>query len=394
MANPVEGTTHDDAMADFLGTPAPAKVVDKGEENEGGKGDGQDGGQNPADTDPPKGDEQNGGTKGASDDNNNADGNDYKFDEAGYLAKVSNGTLNSADDLQAILDKSNSATELEAKVAELTAKLEEQSNVKPYANEYIEKLNNLYKEGSDKSKIDAFIRINSLGDISDLSPSEALIYDLQDQYKLSREDAEEHINSKYKLDEDKYDEQEIRAAKIQMKIDSETAKKRLSEYKASFDVVSEGKADVNQKTDAELAKEREDFVRKQTPVVNDIELKLDGAFKGFNTNGKQGDEARLVDLAVPAEVRKSVAQQTLELASNYGIDGTTPEGKEQLQEFAENSVVLAMYKSWIIDASNKTDEAVRAEFHNPDTIKRGDANPNKTVLSDEQKGVQAILDDY
>lgn len=84
-----------------------------------------------------------------------------------------------------------------------------------------------------------------------LNPSEmddmsAVRTTLRNTYSdLSNEDIDLLVQSKYKLDEDLYDEQEVRLAKLQLKIDANEARAKISEMRDSYKMPSKQNSEVD-----------------------------------------------------------------------------------------------------------------------------------------------------
>lgn len=365
--------SHEQVMNDFLGISNPDS------ENQL-----ENSGQDPAD--PTEQDGEQGKPKNSSNTPPSTEGDDKKNDNkkpaentpepdyGSYLTTISEGAVKSEDDFRAILGSAGKVSVLESQITELTGQLDSLKNANPFANEYVKRLNELYASGADPSKIKAFNRINQLGDINELSSQDALIYDLQEQHNLTKEEAMKVIANKYKTDETKFDEDEIDLARIQMKMDADNAKARLQEkYKASFE--TEVKQEEPKETPEQIEQKKQEFFKKITPIAQSIEQNLPNYFNSVNVNGKQGDEAVSISLPVPPEVASGVREEVVKFAMNSGIDGTSPEGKADLEAYAQNITKIIMFDAWAIDISNKREEAIREEFHNPATIDRGKDNP-------------------
>src|SRR5690606_25539994 len=99
------------------------------------------------------------------------------FDPNKFLEESSEGLFKSVDDFKSSLTKVKEFDELKAKY---DAKEQEVSSISPFAKKLIE----LEKSGKTQDQIDTFIKINRLGDLSQLDPKEIKIQRLMfDGYK-------------------------------------------------------------------------------------------------------------------------------------------------------------------------------------------------------------------
>lgn len=100
-----------------------------------------------------------------------------QFDPNKFLEESSEGLFKSVDDFKSSLSKVKEFDELKAKY---DAKEQEVSSISPFAKKLIE----LEKSGKTQDQIDTFIKINRLGDLSQLDPKEIKIQRLMfDGYK-------------------------------------------------------------------------------------------------------------------------------------------------------------------------------------------------------------------
>jgi vacuolar-type H+-ATPase subunit I/STV1 len=289
------------------------------------------------------------------------------------LAEISEGLVKSEDDFKSIFQQAKKVTDLENQYESLAKERDALKNSNPYANEYVQKLNDLYQSGADATKINLFNRINQLGDLSQLSSNDAVKWQLMEKHSLTEQEAETKIRNTYKNDEDLYSEDEIAAANIDLKIQGDEAKTYLKGLQASFEskvAVAEEK-----ETPEQIAQKTLQYETQLNPITKAIEQELPSYFSKINVNGKQGDAALTIDLPVPAEVQTSIAAQVKDYATNFQVDLSKAENVKGLKDYAVSLTKIAMFDAWMIDASNKREEAIRKEFHNPANINRGTDNP-------------------
>lgn len=272
------------------------------------------------------------------------------------------------DELKNFFAKAKGYDELETRSSTLNQELEKyKAEANPFANDHIKKLNELIKGGASDQQIKLFNEIDSIGEIKTLSHVEAKKLALRYEHDLTPEQAETMIKSTYKLDEELYDKETVEAEKIRLKIDSQKDFQYLTELQTK---ASENPA---------LAKEEDykakiaDYTKQVLPVAKSIQDSLT-ALKGVNLNGKQGTDAFITDLPVSEETRSKIA----DLATQYAVTNQIPldeAGQANIREFAANVALIADWKNMAVHIASKTEERIRAEFHNPSSIQRGPDSP-------------------
>lgn len=311
----------------------------------------------------------------------------FNLDEE--LQKLTGGEIKSKDDLVQILGKSKGLGELEAKLKTFEDEnldLKAKVSVDPFANDMARKLNALYQANAPQNTIDAFIRINRVESIDDLSPLEAKKLELQIKEGLSAEEAEDYIKGTYKLEQDDpEDDSELVKMKhdaLRLKVDSNASKEFLKTHKAD---VSQAPIDESAKV---AEKQQEDFkahVNTLIPIVKNLSNVF--AFKDINVNGKDGEAAFKMDLDLSDESKASIEPALMDYINKNGANiPNTQEGIDHLKTVGENILVLQNWKTWLATATNSREKTVRAEYHNPSTPDRGKDNPNVGKTSQQELG--------
>jgi len=303
------------------------------------------------------------------------------------LAEISEGQVKTEDDFKSILERAKKGIDLESQYQTVAQERDALKNAKPYANEYVQKLNELYESGADASKINLFNRINQLP-IADLSSKDAVKWQLMEKHGLTESEAEIKLRNTYKNDDTLYSEDEVAAANIDLKIHGDEAKNYLKSLQASFE--STAPEAVAQETPEQIAQKTLQYENQLNPIAKAIEQELPSFFSKVNVNGKQGDAAQTIDLPVPAEVQTHVAAEVKNFAKANQIDISLPENVQGLKDYAINLTKIKMFDAWMIDASNKREEAIRAEFHNPATINRGPDNPAAPAKSSREAAASRV----
>ena len=188
------------------------------------------------------------------------------------------------------------------------------------------------------------------------------------------------VNSQYKLDTELYDQDTVDAETIRLKVESGKDFKYLTEMqsKASENPALAKEADYKQ----QIA----DYTKQVGPVAKAIQESCT-ALKGVNLNGKTGADAFTTDLPVSEETRSKIES----LVTQYAVTNQIPldeSGRANLNEFAQNVALIADWKNMAVHIASKTEERIRAEFHNPSTIQRGADNP----VNDKDVQAKQMLD--
>lgn len=128
-------------------------------------------------------------------------------------------------------DRFKTKSEIEAAISERDSAISEANELKqrkPYANEYVEKLNEAVRNGVP---VDVFHKVNSV-DLSALKPEEALVHKFMWEHGLSKDDAQAYVDATYKIGSDYLDtDPTVRASRIKLQIDGNDAIKYLQQYK-------------------------------------------------------------------------------------------------------------------------------------------------------------------
>lgn len=284
------------------------------------------------------------------------------------------------EELKSFFNKAKGYDELETRTATLNQDLEKyKAEANPFANDHIKKLNELVKGGASAQQIKLFNEIESIGEIKALSPLDAKKLALRYEHDLTPAQAETMIKSQYKLDPELYDQDTVDAETIRLKVESQKDFKYLDELqtKASANPALVKEEDYKQ----QIA----DYTKQVSPVAKAIQESLT-ALKGVNLNGKTGADAFTTDLPVSEETRSKIA----DLATQYAITNQIPmdeAGQAHIREFCENVALIADWKNMAVHIASKTEERIRAEFHNPSTIQRGPDKPDSDSKAAKEREV-------
>jgi hypothetical protein len=314
------------------------------------------------------------------------------FDEE--LLRISNGSIKNGDELNAALQKAQQLADLESQVNQYKTQNEElklKAEADPFANDYVRKYNALASGGATQDQLDAFSKVNKSGDIDKIDPVEAKVLALQLKNGVSEQEARRYVNRTYKLDPDAYTEEEIADAQLDLKIQSQADKDFLKTYKAEIEV---SPASVQERQQMQAQQQYEAHLQKLEPIVNSVIQEVPNLFKGLSLNGKEGEGAIKHDFQPSAESVQNLNAYIKQFVSSQGTDlPATQEGREKIAAYAQNVLAMANYKNWMIEAASAREKQVRAEYHNPTPINRGQDNPVAVNPSKVEQD-KFVLDNY
>lgn len=206
------------------------------------------------------------------------------FDE--MLLEKSDGKIKSYDDLEKVLsDKSEQTTE--------------------FANEQVAKLNEFIRDGGD---IQDFISTQT-EDYSQMSDLEIIKKEMKfNDSDLTNEDINLLLNSKYNLNEDDYDEGEIRLSKLKLRQDAKKTRQRFVDRQEKYATpkkpettgINETTETIPNKSDAEIkaAQEKEvarwnNLVNKSVDGMENVDFEINEKGDKFSYKLTDDDKSRL-----------------------------------------------------------------------------------------------------
>lgn len=299
-------------------------------------------------------------------------------DQTGWIAnvaKIAGKEFKTEDDLKNFFQKAKGNESLESELETIRQQLEEQKGAQPkFANERIQKLNDLYASGASSDQIKAFEQINAVGELKDLAPIDAVKIALQLRDGLTAEEADIKIKNTYKLDEQQYDADQIKTSNIDLKLDAKKDLEYLEQYKAKVEEIPANAAEQAQaQRQAELDQQVANYRKEVAPIAKLIQDDFT-AIKGVNVNGKKGDEAVTIDLPVNEEHKAKISEWLTDYATinNIKLDDA---GKEHLRDFAKRTLIYQNFDALAIHINNTAEERIRQQYHNPANIDRGNEPP-------------------
>lgn len=295
-----------------------------------------------------------------------------------FLEESSGGLFKDVDALKENLTKITSFDELKKENEDLKKQKEElQQKVEadPFANPFVKTYNDLVKSGKTDEQIDSFVKINKLGDLTQLDPFQLKVERLvQDGYK--REVAERKITRDFglniEIEGDHLSEEQISENKLALEDAQEDL--RISAMQEDLPALQKLKVELSNTVDNEannkaLAEQAslKEYNDKLAPVVAKIAQEYSGV-GSINVNGKAGDDAKVMTFEADPEYRAEAQTRLFE----YFKDGKTPvndqtvaEAKEYLDAvwISRNKEKFAQtnYNQGFADAKLAADK----EFENP-----------------------------
>jgi len=247
-----------------------------------------------------------------------------------FLEESSEGLFKSVDDFKSSLDKVKNFDE----IAKERDALKAQTEIDPFANDFVKKYNELVKAGKSQDQINSFIRINQLGDVSELSDYQAKVEKLvQDGYK--RDFAERKITKDFNLNidvsGDHLEPEEIEAnkalledSKEELRISANADRAALEDLKVKLSDTTDNNADNRALAEAAQIKEYQDKLK---PVVAGIAAQYKGLGE-LNVNGLTGDKAKTMNFEADPEYVAQAEQKLFD----YFKDGKTPVNDQTVSE--------------------------------------------------------------
>lgn len=295
---------------------------------------------------------------------------------------ISNGLIKSPADITRI------SAEYAANKAELEA-LREQAKVDPFANEFVKTLNQMQRDGKSAEQVRAFMQLQDLGDISKLSPVDAMIQARVLRDGRDPEVAKAQLERKYGITEG-MDEMDRKVAEANMADDAKADYEYLHSQKKEL-------ATPAQAAPAPVVQQlsREAIVNQVAPIKEKVKEQFQ-TLGEVNLNGKlekdgvtPAKDAILFDLPIPAEFKAKVP----EIIENFFVEQGIPVTQENMKTAlgVVNYELFNQYGVQIIQAAcnqtaSVTEKRIRAEYESKGGLPNGKtpAKPiNASDLTDE-----------
>lgn len=241
------------------------------------------------------------------------------------LDEISGGAFKDVESFKSALPKISEYDTLKAAKEELEAKV----NIKPFANEYVEKLNELIKSGAGEDQIKNFQKISQV-DFDKLSPIDAKVANMvKDGY--SEAIARKIVEQEYPIEDFEEGSDERLILEEKLRISSKADFEALQSYKAEMskvEVDTSAQELAETKRLAELAQ-----TEQHKQLVNQAVPKIAETFTGLGElnlsgNVKEGEEPMKLGFDFAPEFKAEIPQ----MLTNYFLDGKTEMTNETVAE--------------------------------------------------------------
>lgn len=300
--------------------------------------------------------------------------------------------LEKNEDIRSFIDSHGKYNELTPKYEELQTKynkLELDSKVDPFADDFVKGLNDLVKNGATANQREAYVKLNSV-DFDALSPEDRvkLSYELKDgltahEARVSFDD-EFSINERdYEIDEDGDEEKQkndivrqIEKEKIRLKKESNIAGTYLKDYRK----------EISAKPENQLEKQWKEY----EPKTKEIASGIANSYSGFEiANGKEGDDARKYSIAVPEDFKKQIPKIVENyLAGQFASEQPVTlneQGINQIKSYIDLTLKAVHFDKFMLESNANTEadvtEKMTNKFSNSGDPKKGD----HTSTNEERK---------
>lgn len=290
-----------------------------------------------------------------------------------WLNETFKGEYKSAEDLiKAITDSKSLGT----KYSEAEQKLkdfETKSKENPFANDYVKGLNEFVKKGGDPA---IYNKVQAI-DVPKLNERDALVMRLRVQHGLTKADAEFRVDRKYKVGEsfDQADP-EVREARIDLKIDGESAKEYLSKYKTDS-LVPPGER-IQQETERAKAQQLEGW----NPVTDKVIEGLKQVEIPIDTKGTT------IQFKVPGETVPYLQEHLKNVLATTDLRPDA-EGQNIMKEILLREIFFKHSKDIAQQIATAKDEHWIKQTQHPSALREETAGTT-TAISDDEKLAEAI----
>ena len=284
-----------------------------------------------------------------------------------------------------LLEKSEGKFESYEDLVESFEKTQQKQNTSTFANETIAKMNQYVLSGG---KIDDFNKTQV--DYSEMSDDDIVKSEMKlNDSDLSDEDIDFMFNNEYTLDEEEYDEDEVRISKLKLRKDAKQSREKLVQWKKQFEIPEVSKATENQREniDSEKLKQQESFkIEKErwANVVHETTSKFDKVDFDINDKGEK------FTFALSDEDRNSVKETSADL-SKFWSRFMNKDGTENVEKLNKTM--------FLVDNFDKVVRAVANQYKSNGKddvlkdIKNPDYSMNNSETGSELKSLQQQMYD-
>ena len=185
---------------------------------------------------------------------------------------------------------------------------------------------------------------------------------------LSDEDIDFMFNNEYTLDEEEYDEDEVRISKLKLRKDAKEYKIKLEEWKKQYEIPVKSEGQLKEEEDTKLENHLKENERWQN-LVNDSTSKIETV--DFNIN----DKGEKFTFTLSDEDRNSVKETSADL-SKFWSRFMNEDGTENMEKLNKTM--------FLVDNFDKVVRAVANQYKSSgkDDVLKDIKNPDYNVNSD------------
>ena len=299
-----------------------------------------------------------------------------EIDFSALLKEKTGGKVENFDQLQQFLDINEKYASVNTEASELRSKVEQyEGQLKDrYANPLVDMLDNLYRNGANDVQIQTALQLQSL-DLEGISGLEAKTRRMMFEKGWTREDALDEINAQYKLDENKFEPDEIERDLKRIERNKTDDIKYLSDLKKEATAKPNGpdpeKLRLAEQQKAELQTKVSSFVSTVTNQhggLGSLEL----------VSAKDNEDGISLELNFSEEFKKVAPEYAKQFMLQNGIEpseGSLPAVKEYLN----NLYFAANGKEIMKTVAAHVESTVLKRFTEQNS-NRGGANRNQNPL--------------
>lgn len=250
----------------------------------------------------------------------------------------------------------------------------------PYANDFEKKRNEMLLAGATKESLKAFEEINELGDLTKLSNRDVKINKLVLVDGYSKKMAEIKVDKEFPIETAYDDDKEF--LETELKQSAKADLKALEQFKVDSETVTPAQ-ESNLMSEAAKA----ELVTNLKPHLVDLTSKVSN-LTSLNLNGKEGDEAIKLDVALSADDKAQLASDVENFMVNNNLP-LTQENYDQAVGFAKERLMVSKFqesaqKTWAKAEAHFT-KVFTEKYENPSGKPNGGIKPGaKNTTADAQ----------
>ena len=262
---------------------------------------------------------------------------------------------------------------------------QQKQNTDTFANETIAKMNKYVLSGGN---IDDFNKTQI--DYSEMSDDDIVKSEMKlNDSDLSDEDIDFMFDNEYSLDEEEYDEDEVRISKLKLRKDAKQSREKLVQWKKQFEIPEVSKTTENQRenVDAEKLKQQESLKIERdrwANIVHETTSKFDKV--DFNIN----DKGEKFTFTLSDEDRNSVKETSADL-SKFWSRFMNEDGTENMEKLNKTMFLVDNFDKVVRAVANQYKSSGKDDVLKD--IKNPDYNMNNATTNSGLKSLQQQMYD-